>query len=158
MLDFLMVFAQNLEPSSVSARESVSRRNLCVSSLPRRSHRGVSALDFSYSCPFIAPLRSRWSPVALPWKTPSISFLSMPLQDVSLSQRGGMYTPPPRPSFSSVLSLCLGGSVAILSRLFPAHPKIAPVSLLESALPKLLDLKSFRIRTSGKIGGRGIFC
>ena len=40
-----------------------------------------------------------------------------------------------------------------LSLLFPAHPKIAPVTRLESALPKLLGLKSFRIRTSRKVGG-----
>jgi hypothetical protein len=44
-----------------------------------------------------------------------------------------------------------------ITPVFPADPKRAPVTPVESALPKLLDLKSFRIRTYGKkIGERGL--
>ena len=42
-----------------------------------------------------------------------------------------------------------------LTLLFPAHPKIGSITPLKSALPKLLNLKSFRIRTSRKIGRWG---
>ena len=135
-----MVFAQNLEAAFVSAQKSAFPRNLCAL--------GVSALDFSYSLPFIAPLRSRWSPVALPWETPSISFPFMPLQDFSPSQRGGIPTPRLSPISSPVTKPTgffsvqrLASSLQPLTRLFPAHPKIAPITRLKSALPKLLDLK-----------------
>jgi len=43
-----------------------------------------------------------------------------------------------------------------LSSVFPADPKNAPVNPVESALPKLLDLKPFRIRTYGKNRGVGV--
>jgi hypothetical protein len=43
-----------------------------------------------------------------------------------------------------------------LSPLESADPKNAPVTLLQSALPNLKDLKSFRISTYEKGGGRGV--
>ena len=144
-----MVFASPARRSGLSAQESASLRNLCVLS--------ASASDFSHSLPFIVPLRPRWSPVAFPWEMPCISFSSIPLHDFSLQNHGG-YTPPPRSSFPSVLSLCLGDSVAILSRLFATHPKIAPVTPFLATLPKTQDLKSCICHTSKKWRGWGSYC
>lgn len=42
---------------------------------------------------------------------------------------------------------------SMLNPLESADPRNVPVTPVESALPKLLDLKSFIIRTSKKIGG-----
>jgi hypothetical protein len=43
-----------------------------------------------------------------------------------------------------------------LSLFLPAHPENQSVTPVESALPKSLDLKSFRIRTYGKHTGVGV--
>ncbi len=50
------------------------------------------------------------------------------------------------------------GSPLRLSPLESALPQNTRVTLLESALPNLKDLKSFRIRTYKKGGGRGLNC
>ena len=54
------------------------------------------------------------------------------------------------PSFSPLVT-----RHSSLSPLESAHPQNSRVTRLESALPKSLDLKSFRIRTCKKAGGRG---
>jgi hypothetical protein len=46
----------------------------------------------------------------------------------------------------------------MLTPLESALTKNEPVTPLESADPKTLDLKSFRIRTYEKRGGRGVNC
>jgi hypothetical protein len=70
----------------------------------------------------------------------------------------------------SVVILASQRCRAVLSRHFPAiaHqratllesalPENAPVTRLESALPKTLDLKPFRIRTYKKWRGEGVNC
>src|SRR5271168_4221565 len=59
------------------------------------------------------------------------------------------------PSFHEVLKVDRSNN---LSPLESALTKNRRVTHLESALPKSLDLKSFRIRTYEKRGGRGVNC
>ena len=93
-------------------------------SLPKTRGVGIpssSRLQFLRRSQYL-PLSSRWSPVALPWKIRSISFSFMPLHDFSFQNDEGVH-PPSRPSLPSVLTLCLGDSVAIPSLLFATLPK-----------------------------------
>ena len=129
---------------------------------PERIRRGATLLTPAFrpthSLPlcFVASLHTcllspRWSPVALPWETPSISFPLRPLHDFSHHNEGGT------PIAINLSRSSMGRRRPFsLTPVFPAHPKIAPITPLQSALPKLLGLKSFRIRTYEKNRGEGL--
>jgi len=129
---------------------------------PERIRRGATLLTPAFrpahSLPrcFVASLHTcllspRWSPVALPWETPSISFPLRPLHDFSHHNEGGT------PIAINLSRSSIGRRRPFsLTPVFPAHPKIAPITPLQSALPKLLGLKSFRIRTYEKNRGMGL--
>jgi len=119
------------------------------------------ALDSSRSLPFIAPLRSRWSPVVFQRKMPSIPFPFLLLRDsFFLNDRG---TPTPLIEFRSPLgTLCifsvqpLASSLQSLSSLLATDPEIAPVSSFLATHPKTQVLKvlcSPHIQEMAGVGG-----
>jgi hypothetical protein len=152
-------------------RLHATRNNLAPSALD--SEPSTCALDSSRSLPFIAPLRLRWSPVVLQWKTSSISFPFLLLRDSFFHNDRGTPTPlhffPISPLASPGQACAARRSQGVTPRSFTpsavtegplslsiaTHPEIALVSTLVATLPKTRVLKVLCLPHFQKMTGVG---
>jgi hypothetical protein len=136
-----------------------TRKNLAPSAPDHEP--SACALDSSRSLPFIAPLRPRWSPVVFQRKTPSISFLFLPLRDSFFHNDRGTPTPsvflPSRHSFTPFTPIFEGSvfSERPLSLLFATDPKNAAVTPSLTTHPKTQVLKVLCLPHIQKMAGVG---